>query len=61
VGQRRALFVYILLMSLPVLWLAWALQQAGYVMPRRRRQRADAGTDLELWDRRRWPSTSRWA
>ena len=34
VGQRRALFVYILLMSLPVLWMAWALQQAGYVMPR---------------------------
>jgi|JI10StandDraft_1071094.scaffolds.fasta_scaffold51567_2 PAT family beta-lactamase induction signal transducer AmpG len=34
VGQRRALFVYILLMSLPVLWMSWALQQAGYVMPR---------------------------
>jgi PAT family beta-lactamase induction signal transducer AmpG len=33
-GRRRTLFVYILLMSLPVLHLAWALQQAGYVMPR---------------------------
>lgn len=32
-GRRRTLFVYILLMSMPTLWLAWRLQQLGYVMP----------------------------
>lgn len=33
-GRRRTLAVYTLLMSLPVLYLAWVLQQAGHVMPR---------------------------
>lgn len=33
-GRRRALAVYVALMSLPVLWLAWVLHAAGYVMPR---------------------------
>lgn len=33
-GRRRTLFVYLALMSLPVLYLAWSLQQHGYVMPR---------------------------
>ncbi|MFG6447768.1 MFS transporter [Roseateles sp. BYS180W] len=33
-GKRRTLTVYVLLMSLPVLAMAWALHQAGYVMPR---------------------------
>jgi len=33
-GRRRTLAVYVALASLPVLWLAWKLQTAGYVMPR---------------------------
>jgi PAT family beta-lactamase induction signal transducer AmpG len=33
-GRRRTLAVYLLLMSPPALYLAWVLQQAGYVMPR---------------------------
>jgi PAT family beta-lactamase induction signal transducer AmpG len=33
-GRRRTLFVYLALMSLPTAWLAWRLQQLGYVMPR---------------------------
>ena len=33
-GRRRTLFVYLALMSLPTTWLAWRLQQLGYVMPR---------------------------
>jgi PAT family beta-lactamase induction signal transducer AmpG len=33
-GRRRTLFVYLALMSLPVAWLGWRLQQLGYVMPR---------------------------
>jgi PAT family beta-lactamase induction signal transducer AmpG len=33
-GHRPTLAVYIALMSLPVLYLMWILQQAGYVMPR---------------------------
>jgi PAT family beta-lactamase induction signal transducer AmpG len=33
-GRRRTLFVYLALMSLPTLWLAWRLQQLGYIMPR---------------------------
>jgi PAT family beta-lactamase induction signal transducer AmpG len=33
-GRRRTLFVYLALMSLPTVWLAWRLQQLGYVMPR---------------------------
>jgi PAT family beta-lactamase induction signal transducer AmpG len=33
-GKRPTLAVYIALMSLPVLYLMWVLQQAGYVMPR---------------------------
>jgi PAT family beta-lactamase induction signal transducer AmpG len=33
-GLRRTLAVYTVLMSLPVLYLAWVLQSAGYVMPR---------------------------
>jgi MFS transporter, PAT family, beta-lactamase induction signal transducer AmpG len=32
-GRQRTLFVYIALMSLPVAWLGWRLQQLGYVMP----------------------------
>lgn len=32
-GRRLTLFVYIALMSLPVAWLGWKLQQLGYVMP----------------------------
>jgi PAT family beta-lactamase induction signal transducer AmpG len=32
-GRRRTLFLYILLMSLPIAWLGWRLQQLGYVMP----------------------------
>lgn len=33
-GRRRMLAIYVALMSLPVLYLAWRLQAAGYVMPR---------------------------
>jgi PAT family beta-lactamase induction signal transducer AmpG len=33
-GRRRTLAVYVALMSVPVLWLAWMLRAAGYVMPR---------------------------
>ncbi len=33
-GRQRTLFVYLALMSLPVAWLGWRLQQLGYVMPR---------------------------
>jgi PAT family beta-lactamase induction signal transducer AmpG len=33
-GHRRMLALYVALMSLPALYLAWVLQQAGYVMPR---------------------------
>ena len=33
-GRRGTLFVYFALMSLPTAWLAWKLQQLGYVMPR---------------------------
>jgi PAT family beta-lactamase induction signal transducer AmpG len=33
-GRRRTLAVYIVLTSLPVFYLAWQLQAAGYVMPR---------------------------
>jgi PAT family beta-lactamase induction signal transducer AmpG len=33
-GRRSTLFVYFCLMSLPTAWLAWKLQQMGYVMPR---------------------------
>lgn len=32
-GRRLTLFIYITLMSLPVAWLGWRLQQLGYVMP----------------------------
>ena len=33
-GRRRTLAVYLATMSLPVLYLMWALEQHGYVMPR---------------------------
>lgn len=33
-GRRLTLFIYMLLMSLPIAWLGWRLQQLGYVMPR---------------------------
>jgi PAT family beta-lactamase induction signal transducer AmpG len=33
-GRRRTLAVYLSMMSLPVLYLMWVLQQHGYVMPR---------------------------
>jgi PAT family beta-lactamase induction signal transducer AmpG len=33
-GRRLTLFTYIALMSLPTAWLAWRLQQLGYIMPR---------------------------
>jgi len=33
-GRRLTLFIYIALMSLPIAWLGWRLQQLGYVMPR---------------------------
>ena len=33
-GRRRTLAVYIVLMSLPVLWLAWQLELHQWVMPR---------------------------
>lgn len=33
-GRRPTLFVYLVIMSLPVLYLMWVLQQHGYVMPR---------------------------
>ncbi len=33
-GRRITLFAYIALMSLPTAWLAWRLQQLGYIMPR---------------------------
>ena len=33
-GRRPTLFVYLVTMSLPVLYLMWVLQQHGYVMPR---------------------------
>lgn len=33
-GRRRTLFVYLLGMSPPVLYLAWVLQTKGYVLPR---------------------------
>ena len=33
-GRRRTLFIYMLGMSPPVLWLAWVLHTHGYVMPR---------------------------
>ena len=42
-GRRRTLAVYLALMSLPVLYLMWVLQQHGWVMPvaaRRRTARA---------------------
>ncbi len=34
IGRRVVLSVSVILMSLPVLYLAWVLQQHGYVMPR---------------------------
>jgi PAT family beta-lactamase induction signal transducer AmpG len=40
-GHRRTLAVYVALMSLPVVWMAWVLHSAGYVMPR-----APGGTPL---------------
>ncbi|MEJ6001072.1 MFS transporter [Paucibacter soli] len=33
-GRRRTLLVYLASMSLPVLYLAWVLQQHGWIMPR---------------------------
>jgi PAT family beta-lactamase induction signal transducer AmpG len=33
-GRRRTLFVYLLGMSPPVLWLGWVLHTKGYVLPR---------------------------
>lgn len=33
-GRRQTLFVFFCLMSLPTAWLAWKLQQLGYIEPR---------------------------
>ena len=33
IGRRRALAIYIPLMSIPVLYLAWLMQNAGWIMP----------------------------
>lgn len=51
-GRRRTLGIYVALMSLPVLWLAWVLQSAGYVMPR-----APGGTPLPDLIQALWVST----
>lgn len=51
-GRRRTLAVYVALMSVPVLWLAWMLQAAGYVMPR-----APGGPPLPELIRHLWVAT----
>jgi PAT family beta-lactamase induction signal transducer AmpG len=51
-GRRRTLAVYTLLMSVPVLYLAWVLQQAGYVMPR-----APGGTPMPALITQLWIAT----
>lgn len=51
-GRRRTLAVYTLLMSLPVLYLAWVLQQAGHVMPR-----APGGAPLPALITQLWMAT----
>jgi PAT family beta-lactamase induction signal transducer AmpG len=42
-GRRRTLAVYMALMSLPVLWLAWQLQLQQWVMPVSAAERATRG------------------
>lgn len=51
-GRRRTLGLYVALMSVPVLWLAWTLHTAGYVMPR-----APGGAPLPELIRALWIST----
>jgi MFS transporter, PAT family, beta-lactamase induction signal transducer AmpG len=41
-GRRRMMAVYVLLMAVPTLWLAWSAQQYGWIMPATRGQPAVA-------------------
>ena len=55
-GRRPTLFVYLLTMSLPVLYLMWVLQQHGYVMPR-----APGGAPMPELVRALWTSSLAYA
>lgn len=56
-GRRPTLFVYLLGMSPPVLYLMWKLEQAGYVMPRAPGSHpADAALITALWVSSLWYS-----
>jgi len=48
-GRRITLFWYTLLMSVPVLYLMWRLEQVGYSMPRPSGAPRDDGLIHELW------------
>ena len=48
-GRRITLAFYLLFMSLPVLYLMWILQQAGYVMPRAPGSPPIPGLIYQLW------------
>jgi MFS transporter, PAT family, beta-lactamase induction signal transducer AmpG len=48
-GRRRMLAIYVALMSVPVLYLAWQLQAAGYVMPRAPGGAPQPALIVQLW------------
>lgn len=48
-GRRPTLFVYTMLMSLPVLYLWWVMRQRGYDMPRPTGAPADPELITQLW------------
>jgi PAT family beta-lactamase induction signal transducer AmpG len=48
-GRRITLAFYLAAMSLPVLYLMWILQQAGYVMPRAPNSAAIPALIRQLW------------
>lgn len=55
-GRRRTLFVYLLGMSPPVLYLMWALHSHGYVMPRAPGGPAEPELVTALWVTSLWYS-----
>lgn len=55
-GRRRTLFVYLLGMSPPVLYLMWVLQSHGYVMPRAPGGPAEPELVTALWITSLWYS-----
>jgi len=55
-GRRPTLFVYLLGMSPPVLYLMWKLEQAGYVMPRAAGSPAEPALVTALWIASMWYS-----